>query len=419
MTIRQIANDLKKRGTSYWIRVICIACVGLFCNFWLTSHPPQWALDLRLRAYQLLSSSVARKAQLGHLAIVEISDNEYWKGELAGRKPIKRNYIAKLIQALCNDGAHAIAFDFDMRSPTQDGSLKNHPDYKAETDILAQEIQDASRQCKIILPRTINCPHPPDGQCTKEDSVLDLYSFDTNQVSWGYINLPTDIRQIPFRRENVESGTIESFAQAVAIADSPNLRKVKLSGSFNYGTFIPVDSFTYGETIFRARDILADSSREFATMISGKTVLIGGSWHSWAFERGPVIDAHLSPVGQIPGVFLHTNYAAALVDNRTYGSAGEVFGGIVDVTVVTIVALISSLRMRWWRRWRWMGYVALSLSIISYVLWQNFGMFLEVTIPIILLLVHAGFDEYQKMREELLDLRAKVAGAATSNPART
>jgi hypothetical protein len=66
-----------------------------------------------------------------------------------------------------------------------------------------------------------------------------------------------------------------------------------------------------------------------------------------------------------------------------------------------------------------MGYVALSLSIISYVLWQNFGMFLEVTIPIILLLVHAGFDEYQKMREELLDLRAKVAGAATSNPART
>src|SRR5277367_1367555 len=136
MNLQKIIQLLRIKGRWYWIRVFCIACVGVFLNSWLTRHPPQWMLAMRLAAYQVISTFGPRTPQIGHLAIVEISDDEYWKGTLAGRRPVKRGYIASLVKALCDNGAQVIGLDFDMRSPAQDGSLANHPDYKSETEEL-------------------------------------------------------------------------------------------------------------------------------------------------------------------------------------------------------------------------------------------------------------------------------------------
>lgn len=59
-------------------------------------------------------------------------------------------------------------------------------------------------------------------------------------------------------------------------------------------------------------------------------------------------------------------------------------------------------------RWTGVGVLAVLLVLLSYVLWQNFGLFLEGTIPLVLLLVHFMFDTYAKTREELSELRAKI-----------
>ena len=415
MTLQAIATELRKKSAWYWVRVSCIACVGLFLNSWLAGHPPQWMLELRLAVYQILSKSGPRTAQIGHLAIVEISDEEYWKGTLAGRRPIKRDYLASVVKALCDGEAQVVALDFDLRSPAQDGSLANHPDYQPETDELAREIRDASVQCRIVLPRTLYCPNPPDGKCTREESVLDSYSFDPKRVTWGYINLPTDVRQIPLRRDNVEAATIDSFSQAVAAADSPNaFGHLKAIRQFPFGSFISEDLFRASKAVLRAQDVLKDGSQNLAAVVGGKTVLVGASWHSNAFERGPIVDSHVSPVGSVPGVFIHANYAAALLDGRAYAPVGEVFTSVVDVVIVGFVAVFFAVPMVLWQRWCWIVALAAGLALVSYICWQNFGLFVEATIPAVLLLAHSLLDSYVKMREELSELRAKLGGPPTA-----
>src|ERR1700678_3048380 len=98
MTLRQIGQELRKKGKWYWIRVLCIACISLAVNSRLASHTPQWMRALSFATYQILSQAGPRTAEIGHSAIVEIGDEEYWKGTLAGRRPIKRRYIADLVK---------------------------------------------------------------------------------------------------------------------------------------------------------------------------------------------------------------------------------------------------------------------------------------------------------------------------------
>jgi len=261
-----------------------------------------------------------------------------------------------------------------------------------------------------VLPAALNCPNPPDGVCTRDATVLDAYRPRfTDHVSWGYINLPADIRQIPLRRANVDSGTLDSLSQALAAAGPSQFFPPRLEGTreFPYGSFISEQAFAEAHSVFRAGDI-ANNSPALAS-VRGKSVLIGGSWHASAFGRGPMVDAHVSPVGSIPGVYMHANYAAAILDGRYYAPAGKVLSSIVDVTIIAAIAVLFALPMGWPRRWLWVGFVGLAISIVSYLLWQNLGLFLEATIPCVLLFCHSLFDEYLKMREELVALRAQAA----------
>jgi CHASE2 domain-containing sensor protein len=403
------AKQLRGRGGWYWARVVVVSCLGLLLSRWLSDNSPRWAQGMQLPVYQVLSTSGPREAEFQHLAIVEITDEEFWKGELAGRRPVKRAYIANLVTHLCNQGAQVVALDFDLRSPLPDGSLLNHPDYKEETDTLARAIQRTPPSCKIVLARTLHCPDPPAGACTSEPSVLDSYAFDANRVSWGYINLPADARQIPLRRANVAHGTLDSFAQAIAIADSPQLAaKLRLPQDFRYGSFISLKAFEDAHAVFTAQDVLRDTSTGSADLMH-KTVVVGGAWHANEYGRGLLIDSHAAPVGPVPGVFLHANYAAALLDGRAYPQASRAFSVVVDVLALALVAVIFALPASWARRWTRIAMFAVILGVVSYLFWQNLGVFLEITVPVILLLCHALVDEYLEMREELVALRQKVA----------
>ncbi len=365
-------------------------------------------LNFRLAAFRLLMSSSPRPPQIGHLAIAVISDEEYWGSELAGRKPTKRRYIAGLVRSLCQSGATVIALDFDLRAPLPGG--KDFPDYESETSDLAKAISDSSEHCRIVLPATLNCPNPPDGKCTREPSVLDPYALaQSNAVTWGYINLPSDVRQIPLRRANVESGTLDSFSQAIAVADSPYVAsRLTAPRRFPYGGFISDKTFEGSGAVLHSRDLLPAPAAALARLLRGKTVVVGGSWHQYAYQRGPMVDSHLSPVGTIPGVYLHANYAAAILDGRTYVAASSILSESLEALLVASIAVFFAVPIQWGRRWLWIGALGLGLIIASYLLWQNFGIFLEATIPAILLLGHALLDEYLKMREELASLRAEV-----------
>jgi CHASE2 domain-containing sensor protein len=411
--IIKTVTDLRSKGWRYWARVMVIACSGVALSRWLADRPPAWMLEWQLQVYQALSTAGPHAPDIGHIRVVEITDEEFWKGELQGRRPLKRTYIAALLSQLCRDGAQAIALDIDMRSPLPDGTVLNHKDYQAETDHLAKTIQDVSQHCKVVLARTLNCPSPPNGKCTREPSVLDPYRFDPQQVTWGYINLNSDIRQVPLRRANVESGTLDSLAQATALADG-GVRALQLQSpqQFPYGSFIPEATFSRSNAVFAARDVLLNRDARISSAIHGKTILVGGSWHAYAYGRGPLLDSFLSPAGTLPGVFLHANYAAAILDGRTYPPAGTVVTAACELIIVTAVAVVFALPTSWKRRWYRLLVMLLILTLLAYTLFQNLGIFLELTIPVLLLIGHALLDEYLKMRDELIQLRRRVAPRA-------
>ena len=60
--------------------------VGVNIGPWLDKHKV-W-IDLRYRVYQRLLSIVPRAPYVRDTVIVLVSDEEHWKGELAGRVPV-------------------------------------------------------------------------------------------------------------------------------------------------------------------------------------------------------------------------------------------------------------------------------------------------------------------------------------------
>jgi hypothetical protein len=82
---------------------------------------------------------------------------------------------------------------------------------------------------------------------------------------------------------------------------------------------------------------------------------------------------------------------------------------VVDVLALGLVAVIFALPASWGRRWTRIAVFAVILAVVSYLCWQNLGVFLEITVPVVLLLGHALVDEYLEMRAELVALRQKVA----------
>jgi CHASE2 domain-containing sensor protein len=437
--LSHLGSELRERGFWYWVRVVAIAGIGMLLSRALERHAPGWLQSAQLPIYQLLSTSGPRQAQVGHLAIVRITDEEYWKGELAHRSPTRRDYLAALVQRLCLGGARVVALDFDLRSPVADGSLPDSPGYHDETSALAAAISDplhrplaapfgaaapsdAQPACKVVVPLTLWCPNPPDGTCYPEHTVLDDYALDPARVSWGYINLPADPRQIPVRRPNNQR---DSFAQAVALADSPERdAELKSSSDFRYGSFIAMQDFERRGIVFSSRDVLGWTLEQANQHVFGKTVLIGAAWHASEYGRGPWADAHATPAGVSPGVFLQANYAAALLDNRVYPQAGGLVNVLCEVLFVAVIAIIFALPASWPRRWLWVLAVVATVAVLSYLLWQNLGIFFEATVPVILLLAHALLDEYFETRDkvgkleaEIAALRASVTAAAAANHA--
>ncbi len=103
--------------------------------------------------------------------------------------------------------------------------------------------------------------------------------------------------------------------------------------------------------------------------------------------------------------FLHANYAGALIDNRAFTPVAPALTGTVEVLMVAAIAIVFALTTSWGKRWKWVGIATGGLILISYIFWQNLGVFLEITIPAILLIAHALLDEYLHLLKELRELR--------------
>lgn len=100
-----------------------------------------------------------------------------------------------------------------------------------------------------------------------------------------------------------------------------------------------------------------------------------------------------------------SNYAAAILGDRIYNIAGKWVGNFVDGLLVLFVAVAFAIGLPPRRRMLYIVGGIVTLLLIEYLLWQNFGIFFESIIPIILLTGHWYIEDKRHIRKELERLR--------------
>lgn len=399
---------LAEKGFRYWMTAVVILAVTLFASSALYD-----AFDLqdkRARLFQRLLDWGPRPAEPKFVKLVLIGDDEYWLGRLAGRAPIKRDYLASLVDKMVEANAHVIALDFDARLPDPN-SMQIPAEYKDESCTLIKSIKNAAKKGKKLVlatPIAFNAGYrqEPDiyqanGLCLPADKSSNqpcgvaFEPAETANVSCGYIALPDDQLTIPLQLPLIDGRKLDSFALAVARSKQPelvdNLLK-RIGNRVSYANYIPEPEFRKFNAWLSAKDVLQASGEANQRTLQGSAVIVGANWRIYAAGRGPLIDLQDTPIGRIVGALLLANFAEALLDTRVFSAmpkylvvGSEILFGLV---AAVMLALFRSFAVQLAALF---GFVLVAFGIQVLALYLV-GVFFDVFLPLLGLAVHALGD---------------------------
>ena len=403
-TYHTVAADKKQwflqlydKGFWYWFRIALLTTLGVLAGQ-LIGQADVWR-EVRYKIYHFQTSKLHRRHPVDlRVAFVLVGDDEYWTGTLARRVPIKRDYLARLIRAVDKAAPAVIAMDFDLHSPTPDGSLLENPDYWCERSELLRAIKDVATRHPVVIPKSLVSSRSGRKQINKE--VSDTFGSDLTSVKNvfpGYIRFAPDLRMIPARL-TVEgrSEAVDSFAFAILQAYSPEMyenfvKEEKKQGTkgdeflLRFGSFLDESAFT--NLSYSAKDVLMGNP-DVLQHLNHKIVLLGGKWHRDGFGAGEWSDEHLTPAGRIVGVYTHANYAEALRLGQYYPEISEAWIISFEVALVVGASIFLALDIsKWYKIAATLG-PSLVMMALSYVFLQNLGLFFEFIIPMFVLVTH-------------------------------
>ena len=383
-------RQLRAKGLLYWVLATVLIGMGTYLGN-LLGQSDRW-VDLRYKMYEYQTKSLRPRLYPQRSVIVLVGDDEYWKGELSRRVPIKRDYLAKLVRALDSLNPAIIALDFDLRSPTPNGEPRDNPDYLGETQQLLEAIRDVSHRRPVVLPKTLGST---EGTYFPESDITDGFDFQGGDVLRGYIALPYDKREVPLTLPVQGLGDLDSFAQVIVKADN----KTALEGlgmpsySLPFGAFMRPESFI----VVYAKDVL-DRVPDSVNKLPHKVVIVGAGWSRLAYGRGGKTDPYLTPVGTVGGVFLHANYVEALISEHIYEPLGERAILVLDVILAGLIAVSFALEISVWWKAGLAFFLLCGLVLFSYISLQNLGAFFDFFVPFVLVVLHAGFERVREWR---------------------
>jgi CHASE2 domain len=388
--------------------VILLAAAGIAVEHLLDRE--HVLLHTRYEIYNF-QTEILYKAKAASLNtyFIAIDDDAFWKGELARRLPLKRDYIAKLVEAVGNANPRAIVLDIDFRSPTPDGSAVSFTDYEQETGKLLQALKTVAADHPVVLPRSVDLDAK--GQLQEQSDIFDHFSFGdaARHVFRGYIQLPDDLRTIPLCLP-LPTAHLDSFALAMLHATYPEtyteIAHPKSDGcdptrgvNLQFGRFLSVAKFE--DRVLSAATVLTNDSgaRE---KISGNVVIVCGTWHQHSYQTGPPLDVHDSPPGEIPGAFVHANYYEALIQGHYFDSLSDILIDVIEVILIlgSAVIIFYTKSIGWRLFAAFMP--ALVMIVFSYIFLQNMGAFFESFIPVVVLLCHMLLDHVLEWRERAM-----------------
>jgi CHASE2 domain-containing sensor protein len=335
-----------------------------------------------------------RQPYVQHTFVVTVDDDDYWKGDFAGREPVRRDLLARIITKLADAQARVIAVDFDLRSPMPDGTLREIPAYQQETDeLLAAVAHACSGHHAVVLPATI-----ASGAANSMVSQSDIYlglGLSSPFFSTGYIALPYDARLVPLEIKLEGIKSLDSFALAAVRAYRPAaVRRIKNLNIFPFGGYLEPGEFPQ----LSASAVLSLDQASLQDQVGGKLVIIGANWHRLAWKTGSLNDVHATPAGPMSGVFVHANYAEAILSGSSFSPAPDVFVYAVETLALLAMVVVLAVEMSFWRKMGIVAAVTLVFAVASYLLAQNLGVYFDFLIPLAFLLAHFCVDNIMEWR---------------------
>ncbi|HEY7642586.1 MAG TPA: CHASE2 domain-containing protein [Steroidobacteraceae bacterium] len=395
--------SLRDKGVRHWAVALVILLLGFAAQRFIQSLPVVQVWKARLS--QELLQLHFRPIQPRYVELVLIGDEEYWHGELAGRTPTKRDYLARLVDRLVAADAQTIALDFDMRLPDP-ARLEEFPEYRAETDRLARSILAAAAGRKIVLSKTIR----RNGDAYKlEPDIYQLYGIcsslnpdgswvhsgtasfiiDKNaaeNISCGYIALTRDKRMLPLRLTLDDGRKLDSFSLAIARSRNPD-EAHRLGDEIRYGSYMPTRKFVQFRRIHTAADLLrVDPATKRA--VDGATVIVGADHSTVAYARGRA-DLHDTPIGPMNGALIHANFAEAYLDSRTYGHVPAKVVTVVEILFVAGGAVLFALLPGRWMVGAALVGMTVLLVLVQWIVLHLSGLSFDAMVPLIGVWLHA------------------------------
>jgi CHASE2 domain-containing sensor protein len=412
-------SRLRGRRPRYWIGAVFVLVLSYLAapRVYDLVQLAEW----RARLFQFLIEANWKPLVPHFVKVVLIEDDEYWTGSPSGRRPIKRDYLAQLVDKFVKTNVRVIALDFDLRLPDP-LDFRVPLAYKDETDKLILSIINAAEKGKkVVLAKTIwrtdstNC----ETKCRLEPDIYEPYGICTllrrdgqwvnpgappkfaisdqakKNLTCGYIALPNDRLMIAGQLELDDGSYIDSLALALARAVDPELVNDFVSSSSSeasYYSYISETKFAHYNASLSARELLNTVEPELESKFKQPAVLIGGHWSLFAYNRGPRVDTHTTPIGYSVGAYVHANFTEALLDNRTFAASpwwfseiSELFFGVI---AMSLFAAIANL----WMEIATVVVLSLVLVIIEWVALQQFGLFVDAFIPLLALWLHSIYE---------------------------
>ncbi len=386
---RTIRSDVRAKGLRYWALAGAFIVAGMILSYVIERG--DLYLELSYGAYQQLQrTSPFEMDHALNVVFVAVGDDEFWKGELEQRIPIKRDYLARLVAALDQADPWVLGIDFTLRSPVAEGGLVETPAYAGETAKLIAAVEAFRNH--IVLPATVNEYGYDRGTDSYplDSSIFGSYKFANPRVRQGYLNIPHDIRTIPLTVPITGTGaTLPSFSQVIADILDPRNRGNRRSHAALFGGFMP----TTGFVTIPAGEVLKNPAGSWRERIQHHTVLIGSFAHEDADGRGPYRDSFGSPLGDmVPGVVVHANYVEALISGHVYAVSPAMVSHLFEAALSIAVAVLFARRMRALRKVGYFLAFLTSAVLLSYFSLISRAVFFDPVLPVLAVTAHSVLE---------------------------
>jgi len=380
-----VVSHLREKSAGYWVRLLITVVIVQSLVTWADNNG--WITGYRYSFHRFLQTTKPHKDVDQYTVVVTIDDDDYWLGELAGRSPVKRDYLACLVEKLDAAGAKVIALDFDLRSPDPGGHPVESPDYMGERGEFLRKVKEVRHS--VVLPRTIYWDE--NGDYVANSDIYDGYDFGSANVLKGYIALQSNHLEIPLSLKLKGDVFLDSFSMAVVRAFRPKaLENLPQANRALYASFIKEDGFDHKT----AREVLNAKQNVLERDIGGRIVIVGAAWSKFAYGVGRRIDLHETPMGLMPGAYVHANYVEAMLGPGTYPPYGGRLVETIEWLVVVAMALgFATAETPGWK----VGVVFGSwvfLGLFAYFSFINLGHVFDLFVPAISVTVHWVFEHF-------------------------